>query len=61
VLLKPRFSWDTALLWLAPIAVLLIGAAGLVPLLRRRRAGTVVEESPLSQAEQARLAELLRE
>jgi cytochrome c-type biogenesis protein CcmH len=26
VLLKPRFGWDTALLWLAPAGVLLIGA-----------------------------------
>ena len=30
VLLKPRFGWDTALLWLAPAGVLLIGAYGLV-------------------------------
>src|SRR6201987_727910 len=28
VLLRPRFSWHTALLWLAPAAVLLIGACG---------------------------------
>ena len=38
VLLKPRFGWDTALLWLAPAGVLLAGAWGLVALLRRRRA-----------------------
>src|SRR5688572_32380925 len=37
VLLKPRFGWDTALLWLAPAAVLLLGCAALVSLLRRRR------------------------
>src|ERR1700755_1662030 len=29
VLLKPRFGWDTAILWLAPAAVLLIGGLGL--------------------------------
>ena len=62
VLLKPRFGWDTALLWLAPVAVLLLGGAGLVPLLRRRRrTATVANEPPLSEAERARLAELLRE
>lgn len=62
VLLKPRFGWDTALLWLSPLAVLLLGGAGLVPLLRRRRripAGP--DERPLSEAERARLAELLGE
>ena len=60
VLLKPRFGWDTALLWLAPVAVLLLGVVGLVPLLRRRsptRGNT--EEPPLSEAEQARVTELL--
>src|SRR2546428_11038339 len=29
VLLKPRFDWHTALLWLAPLLLLLIGAARL--------------------------------
>jgi cytochrome c-type biogenesis protein CcmH len=61
VLLKPRFGWDTALLWLAPVAVLLLGGASLVPLLRRRRQAQAVPEQPLTEAEQARLAELLRE
>jgi cytochrome c-type biogenesis protein CcmH len=62
VLLKPRFGWDTALLWLAPVAVLLLGAAGLVPLLRRRnRTAGNPDEPPLSAAEQARVAELLGE
>ena len=44
VLLKPRFGWDTALLWLAPAAVLLLGglrpraaAAPAQPERRRRR------------------------
>ena len=62
VLLKPRFGWDTALLWLAPVAVLLLGGAGLVPLLRRRRRTEAIPgEQPLTEAEQARLAELLRD
>ena len=41
VLLKPPFGWDTALLWLAPAGVLLIGVCGFgAVLLRRRRAGS---------------------
>src|SRR5882757_1511228 len=35
VLLKPRFSAHTALLWLGPAAVLLIGACGLLMVARR--------------------------
>ena len=62
VLLKPRFGWDTAVLWLAPAAVLLLGACGLVALLRRRRAGVPdMEESVLTPAERQRLAELVEE
>ena len=37
VLLKPHFGWDTALLWFAPVAVLLLGGIALVRLLRHRR------------------------
>src|SRR5688572_20322130 len=60
VLLKPRFGWDTALLWLAPGVVLLLGAIGLVSLLRRRsRNEGSTDEPPLSKAEQARVTELL--
>ena len=62
VLLKPRLGWDTALLWFAPAAVLLLGGAGLVSLLRRRRrAQAVPDEQPLTEAERRRLTELLRE
>jgi cytochrome c-type biogenesis protein CcmH len=61
VLLKPRFGWDTALLWLAPAVVLLLGGVGLVSLLRRRRRAQAAPEQPLTEAEKARLAELLRE
>jgi cytochrome c-type biogenesis protein CcmH len=62
VLLKPRFGWDTALLWLAPAGVLLAGACGLALLLRRRRAspdGADPEQPKLTAAESGRLAELL--
>src|SRR5215813_1628829 len=37
VLLRPRFEWHTAPLWLAPIGLLLAGAATLGAALRRRR------------------------
>src|SRR5437763_11375436 len=36
VLLKPRFAWHTALLWLAPAAALLIGALAVFGFWRRR-------------------------
>jgi cytochrome c-type biogenesis protein CcmH len=61
VLLKPRFEWHTVPLWLAPIAILLIGGVTLVVAVRRRRrSGAARPESiaPLSEREQARLAEL---
>ena len=64
VLLKPRFGWDTALLWLAPAGVLLIGACGLVLLLRRRRTSpdtAALEQPELTTAERKRLASLLRD
>jgi cytochrome c-type biogenesis protein CcmH len=38
VLLKPRFEWQTAPLWLAPIAILLVGAAVLGVAVGRRGA-----------------------
>jgi cytochrome c-type biogenesis protein CcmH len=64
VLLKPRFGWDTALLWLAPAGVLLVGCWGLVALLRRRRVSPEIselEQPQLTAAERGRLTELLGE
>jgi cytochrome c-type biogenesis protein CcmH len=62
VLLRPRFEWHTAPLWLAPIGLLLIGGITVYVAARRRRHGAVNVESPapLSQSEQARLAELTK-
>jgi len=57
VLLKPRFEWQTLPLWLAPVAILGIGGLTLALALRRRRAAPEVPV-PLSDSEQARLAEL---
>ena len=60
VLLKPRLSAHTALLWLAPFTVVLLGAWGLISLWRRRgERATEIAQAPLSAAEQARVAELL--
>ena len=64
VLLKPRFGLDTALLWLAPAGVLLIGVCGLVALIRRRRQNPdspELEQPALTAAESDRLTELLGE
>lgn len=52
VLLKPRLTGETILLWATPFAVLLI--AGGVMLLRRRR-GQVAPETPLTEAERRAL------
>ena len=62
VLLKPRLSWHTAALWGLPPTVLLFGAAVILLDLRRRRSGQVAgEQENLTSAEEARLAELLRD
>jgi cytochrome c-type biogenesis protein CcmH len=57
VLLKPRFGWDTALLWGAPAAVLLVGGLAIIVSLRRRKdlSGPI---SPLTDDETRRLNEL---
>jgi cytochrome c-type biogenesis protein CcmH len=64
VLLKPQFNAETAVLWLAPLFVLLAGGIGLIAFLRRRRAGVPVaagEGDRLTPAEQARITELMRQ
>ena len=58
VLLKPRFGWDTAVLWLAPAAAILAGIAGIVAALRRRRV-LPASISPLTDDEERRLKELM--
>jgi cytochrome c-type biogenesis protein CcmH len=56
VLLKPRFTWHTALLWLAPFAVIVIGAIGFFAAGRRARAPAA---DRLSAEEEARVAALV--
>ncbi|MBB4065712.1 cytochrome c-type biogenesis protein [Gellertiella hungarica] len=60
VLLKPRFSLKTALLWGAPAALLLIGGTILLAAALRRSRPTP-GPAPLSPEEEARLKELMRE
>jgi cytochrome c-type biogenesis protein CcmH len=63
VLLRPRVSWHTALLWLAPVGVLLAGAIGLTVVFVRRRRARIShqadQESSLTEDEEARLEQLL--
>jgi cytochrome c-type biogenesis protein CcmH len=62
VLLRPRLHWQTALLWLAPAAVLLLGIAALLLAWRRQApAGAAPARADgLSAAEEARLAALVK-
>jgi cytochrome c-type biogenesis protein CcmH len=62
VLLNPRFSGHTALLWIGPAAILLFGAVGLFVLARRRNAASEsasAQPPKLTPAEEARLTEIL--
>ena len=56
VLLKPRLTAGTILLWTTPFAVLLVAGAAL--LLRRRRSVSV-PESPLTEAERKALEQAI--
>ena len=65
VLLKPRFSAHTALLWLGPAGVLLVGVCAVVFAARRyrrraRSASAGPEPAELTAGETARLSEILR-
>ncbi|EWY42399.1 cytochrome C biogenesis protein [Skermanella stibiiresistens SB22] len=63
VLLRPPFKASTYVLWLGPIAVLLLGALGAALFLRGRRPTVVGGEgaTPLTPEERQRLDRLLRE
>ncbi len=60
VLLNPRLSWHTAVLWGLPPAVLLLGMVAVVILVGRRRTMPAAETPNLNPAEEARLLDLLR-
>jgi cytochrome c-type biogenesis protein CcmH len=60
VLLRPRFNWHTALLWLGPPGVLLGGALVLIWVVRGRpRSAARAGGEALTPAEEARLARLM--
>ena len=64
VLLRPRFSWHTALLWFGPATILIIGAYGVLMLARRYRKNfdrTVANQERLTAAEADRLSQILRD
>jgi cytochrome c-type biogenesis protein CcmH len=59
VLLRPPLNWHTMLLWLLPVLVL-AGGGGAI-LLARRRLGREDTAVALTDAERARLSELMRD
>jgi len=64
VLLRPRLSWHTAVLWLGPAAMLLIGGCAVLVLARRYRvksAAAAQAQQGLTAAEAARLSDVLRD
>lgn len=57
VLLRPRLTWSTALLWLTPVLILTsVGYA----LIQRRRQRAGLDAEPLTPDEQRRLDDLLK-
>jgi cytochrome c-type biogenesis protein CcmH len=64
VLLRPRFAWHTAVLWLGPAALLLVGGCAVLVLARRYRvnsAAVAEAQQGLTAAEAARLSDVLRD
>src|SRR6266851_9872003 len=56
VLLRPRMSWHTAILWAAPLTILVIGFLAIsFSVLRRSARSPMPEAAKLSEAEQMRL------
>jgi cytochrome c-type biogenesis protein CcmH len=58
VLLKPRFAWHNAVLWMTPVVVLVAGAIAMFMAVRRRRTAPAAAV-PLSAEEERRLAEVI--
>ncbi len=58
VLLKPRLTWHTAILWATPLLALLAGVVFIFPPMRRRFAEFVPGAGRLTEAERQRLNEI---
>ena len=58
VLLKPPFDGATVILWLSPILLLALGA---IVIIRNQRNRKIAASTPLSEEEQKRLVQLLKE
>jgi cytochrome c-type biogenesis protein CcmH len=57
VLLQPRVNWHTAILWAAPLTILIIGLFAIgFSVLRRSKAGPLPEVARLSEAERLKLS-----
>jgi cytochrome c-type biogenesis protein CcmH len=61
VLLKPRLSWHTALLWGLPPVLLLVGGALVLVSIAQRNRALGGEDTKLSKLEEKRLANILSE
>jgi len=61
VLLKPRLSVHTLLLWLAPFGVLIIAALAFLAAWRRNKTAPDAAEPKLTTDEEARLAALVKD
>jgi len=59
VLLRPPLRAGTVLLWIAPFVVLLAGIASVLVYVRSRRPEVAEAPEPLSEAEKARLEEIV--
>ena len=60
VLLKPRMSWHTAILWGAPLAILIAGLFAIGFSVLRRSARALPEVAALSEAERGKLSAIER-
>jgi cytochrome c-type biogenesis protein CcmH len=59
VLLQPRMSWHTAVLWGAPLTILIAGLLALgFSVLRRSSSGPLPEAAALSEAERRKLDDI---
>jgi len=59
VLLRPPMRAGTMLLWLTPLLVLLVGVISVFLYLRRGQTASAAGTAPLSEAEKARLGEIV--